>query len=550
MKPFLHRHTFHLTPLSPLHLGTGEDYEPTNYVIADGLLYAFDPTKAILSDAQRSELLQAAYSGNIQTIQKFFAKYPEPFVLSAHKISGVSAKLAEEYQAKLGNVVQHEGRGRTVNNLLHIERTATNPHTHQPYIPGSALKGCLRTALMEALSASQAPRTAIERSRDQLAYETELLGSFATDLLRLFKPADLMPQTDILTHIQYATNHKKKRIVKDGKVQTPRGVTGRRETIAHGQYRSFSGDCLLQHLELDHRPAIKKPEQKLPKNTHPQLHQLVANANTYSIKRFEKENRILAERRLVNEKWLDSTRKLLETLKPQLNNGQIMLVRLGKNGGAESKTLEKYAKIKIMGARGARPTYEKETKTVWLAAENDRADHNLLPFGWALIEIDPQSDNAALKDWCQTNSAHLQSVAAIRAQHAENQRQQIEKAAQAEREAQEKAAQAEREAQEQAAEDERLANLPYWEKNLHNWQKEAQDLQDTKKGAGDQQTQNLIKTIAEGLQAFLDDANLDAQTRAKIAETIREIFPKNSSLLSEKKRKEQINPLLRQLEEK
>ena len=79
MKPFLHRHTLHLTPLSPLHLGTGEDYEPTNYVIADGLLYAFDPSQATLTSAQRNELLQAAQSGNMQTIQKFFARHPEPF---------------------------------------------------------------------------------------------------------------------------------------------------------------------------------------------------------------------------------------------------------------------------------------------------------------------------------------------------------------------------------------------------------------------------------------------------------------------------------------
>ena len=48
MKP-LTRHTLHLTPLSPLHLGTGEDYEPTNYLITDGVLYTFDPARAILN---------------------------------------------------------------------------------------------------------------------------------------------------------------------------------------------------------------------------------------------------------------------------------------------------------------------------------------------------------------------------------------------------------------------------------------------------------------------------------------------------------------------
>ena len=550
MKPFLHRHTLHLTPLSPLHLGTGEDYEPTNYVIKDGLLYAFDPSQATLTLAQRNELLQAAQSGNMQTIQKFFARHPEPFKQSAVAVSLVDNALAREYQDRLGEVAQREARGKTVLNLLRIERTATNPQTHRPYIPGSAIKGCIRTALMEILSASQAPQSGLRNGREQLAYETELLGSFATDLLRLFKPADLMPQKDILTHIQYATNHKKKRIIKEGRTVPGKGVTGRRETISHGQYRSFSGECALQQLVLDHNPAIKNPDRNLPKETRPKLQPLANFANRYNIKRFNEEAQILAERRLVNESWLASTRQLLEDLKPQLDNGQIMLLRLGKNGGAESKTLKKYAQIKIMGAKGAPPTYEEKTKTVWLAADNGNADHNLLPFGWAIIEIDPQGDNAALQKWCEENNAHLKDAAAIRAELAAQQQQRAEKAAQAERAAQEKAAlEIERQAQE-AAEAARIAALPYWEKNLHDWRETAKELTETKKGAGDQQTQNLIKTIAEGLQTILDDPDIDAPTRTTIAETIRNLFPKNSPLLSEKKRKEQINPLLHQLQGK
>ena len=306
----------------------------------------------------------------------------------------------------------------------------------------------------------------------------------------------------------------------------------------------------MQQLVLDHNPAIKNPDRNLPKETRPKLQPLANFANRYNIKRFNEEAQILAERRLVNESWLASTRQLLEDLKPQLDNGQIMLLRLGKNGGAESKTLKKYAQIKIMGAKGAPPTYEEKTKTVWLAADNGNADHNLLPFGWAIIEIDPQGDNAALQKWCEENNAHLKDAAAIRAELAAQQQQRAEKAAQAERAAQEKAAlEIERQAQE-AAEAARIAALPYWEKNLHDWRETAKELTETKKGAGDQQTQNLIKTIAEGLQTILDDPDIDAPTRTTIAETIRNLFPKNSPLLSEKKRKEQINPLLHQLQGK
>ena len=36
-----------ITPLSPVHLGTGQDYEPTGYVIDDGALFEFDGIAAL-----------------------------------------------------------------------------------------------------------------------------------------------------------------------------------------------------------------------------------------------------------------------------------------------------------------------------------------------------------------------------------------------------------------------------------------------------------------------------------------------------------------------
>ena len=38
----------HITPISPVHIGAGESYEPSNYVIDDGWLHEFD-TGAVLS---------------------------------------------------------------------------------------------------------------------------------------------------------------------------------------------------------------------------------------------------------------------------------------------------------------------------------------------------------------------------------------------------------------------------------------------------------------------------------------------------------------------
>lgn len=542
MTAFLSRHTLHLTPLSPLHLGTGEDYEPTNYVIADSILYAFDPAQASLTLAQRNELLEAGKRADLQAIQRFFRKYPAPFIAAAHSISSVTNAMFQEYDEKLGKK----------DNALQIERTATNPQTHAPYIPGSALKGCIRTALLEEKSEHHPPTTIpLTKKYQQLGYESELLGNFATDLLRLFKPADFSACDHIATHIQYATNHKKKRIIKDGKVVRGKGVTGRRETILHGQYRAFRGECTLQNLILDHKPHIKNPQQNLPAQRQLSLAELAVASNRYHLLRFLKEAHILAERRLVDESWLASTRQLLKALQAQLESGQILLVRLGKNGGAESKTLEKYAQIKINGFQSSRATYEKTTKTVWLASPSNHADHNLLPFGWSLIEIDPQSDNPALQTWCTQNGEQLAAAQAQIAALHEKRQAALEQAAEAQaQQAREAAARTERQAREKAeaeAEQARIAALPWWEKKLCEWQTQAEQLINTKRNAGDQQTLALISDILEGLQAMLDDNSLDAATHQQIADTITQIFPKSSPLLSDKKRKQQLNPLLKTL---
>ena len=327
---------------------------------------------------------------------------------------------------------------------------------------------------MEMRSEKQPPatfrlNTPLKEKREQLRYEEDLLGSFATDLLRLVKPADLNASGDIATHICYATNHKKKNIIgKDGRPVAGKGVTGRRETIQHGQYRAFSGALTLHNLLLDHQPRLKNSEKNLPGEPRPDLARLIRAANHYHLIRYKKENELLLERGLVAPAWQRSTGQLLRQLVPQFDAGKTLLVRLGKNGGAEAKTLEKYAQIKIMGAKGAKPTYEKHTKTVWLAAENDKTKRDLLPFGWALIEIDPTDDNPALREWCDKNSAHLKDTAALRDKlHAA----QTVKAEQAAKNAAKAAVQAAAVAAEQAAEQAeaaRLAALPAHERLAHD----------------------------------------------------------------------------------
>ena len=546
---FLQAHRLYLTPLSPLHLGTGEDYQPTEYVMADGMMYVFDPAQAVLSGAQYNELMSAAQRGVFIEIQKYFKKYATTFQDCAYKAVGVSRALEKEYAAKLGETVQREGKGKNVHNQLTIECTAVNPHTHQPYIPGSAFKGSVRTALLDALSRLN-PLPRAPSGRDAARYENETLGRFATDIMRLLKAADFMPAGSVSTQIQYAVNHKKRAVMKDGQLQMPRGVTGRRETIQHGQYRSFQADCAVQHLLLAHRPFIKDPEKKLPKeNLRPlDLQQLAVAVNAYHLPRWETENRILEERSLVNPQWLAHTRKLLALLKPLLDQGSIMLMRLGKNGGAESKTLSNLAQIKIMQGKGQQPSFESATKTVWLAAESERETHGLLPFGWVLVEIDPQGDNAALKQWCADNSSHLTDTAALNAALAQR-RQQAAERKQAQQQEQQRLAQeqqaAEEAARQQAAEQAAaLAAMSPAERLIAQWQQALADF--VFDSRNQQASSEFYQAFCQALQQAAQDFDADSQKNIAEAFAWGKISKQQPGLFAGKREKE-LKALLRQL---
>lgn len=547
MKPFLHRHTLHLTPLSPLHLGTGEDYEPTNYVIKDGLLYAFEPAQADLPVERLEILMQIARIGDLQKIQKFFIDHSAPFRKAAYHVCPVSKGIEEEYKKKIGNPVAEENKRSQVFNRFQIEKSAFHPHMHTAYIPGSAIKGGLRTAVLEVLSKTKTGFSfdrSYKKKEEEVAIEIaqsleqELLdGDYSSDFMRLYKVSDLTvgETTRPLTQILYAINHEKdEEEAADGGT-----IAVRRDAVLHAQYRAFSGSLTSQDLVLQHEYHVEEENKLIPeKNRITDLTKIVQYSMDYHLDRFRKEAKILKDRKLIDSAWLESTNQLIENLLSMMKEGKILLMRLGKNGGAENKTLKGFAHIKSKIDKN-RDEYLQESTTIWLAGEQERSKHNLLPFGWVLIEIDPQGDNSAIRQWCENNDKHLQILRTkiMRQQAlAEQEKQQA-----AERAARAAAAEAE------AA---RIAALPYWEKNLHDWQETAKELTETKKGAGDQQTQNLIKTIAEGLQTILDDPGIDAPTRTTIAETIRNLFPKNSPLLSEKKRKEQINPLLHQLQGK
>ncbi|MFN3397617.1 MAG: RAMP superfamily CRISPR-associated protein, partial [Sulfurimicrobium sp.] len=414
----LDSYRLHITPLSPIHIGTGESYEPTNYVIDDGILHEFDTgaTVAALSASERKNLLEIANrkpnTEMIQALQRFFHECRE--ALMAHAVHHVPVLPGVDnlYAKRIGQTANREADGKKVLNRLEIDRTGFNPVTRQPVLYGSSLKGAIRTALLDKVNDGQPARERKglhefqgrlfryydENARPRMALER--------DPMRLVQLADATWRGEPglpATQVHLAVNRKKAPVVDEkGMLRKSKAddLYQILECVSGWHYRAFSGQLNLQSVGgLAQVHANKLPAANLRFNAK----QIAQACNRFYRPILEAENRLLRERGYLDANWDEALEKLLAAAQDKLHGGEAFLLRVGRHSGAESVTLNGVRNIKIMKGRGAQPEQLDAAKTVWLAANDKDQMNGLLPFGWLLVELYPITEEAA--DWPELKAA-------------------------------------------------------------------------------------------------------------------------------------------------
>jgi CRISPR/Cas system CSM-associated protein Csm5 (group 7 of RAMP superfamily) len=147
------RYKIKATTLSPIHIGTGEVYEPTNYIIDNMYLYSFKEEKFInkLSKKEINELTKITF---LPSIYKFFKKRKK----IAFEIYDYSVEVSKEIQLIYNYIEKPRINRRTrqiiknkygnpVYNKMEIFKTYRTPITLEPIIPGSSIKGAIESFL-------------------------------------------------------------------------------------------------------------------------------------------------------------------------------------------------------------------------------------------------------------------------------------------------------------------------------------------------------------------------------------------------------------------
>lgn len=364
----MNHYPLRITTLSPVHIGCDEDFEPSNFVIDDGLLHVLAPADlaAALDSNDKQKLQHLANEREpISAIQRFFKQRRTHLAQFARQQIDVVADIAQDYEQKLGMSQQRGRNGRNIYNQLRMQRTAFNPLDNAPYLPGSSLKGSIRTAWLNHLNQGKG-LTDKKESSQQL--QQRLLGyaagKFENDPFRNVALADAHAPEEQLsppTRILYAVSKKKK----------------------PSKYRSSERKTFLETIR-EMLPDAFSSELRL--NGEISWTALCDACNAFYRPQLEKELQHTTFVPLLDPQWHALIKTLLTAELGELMVArQGFLLRIGQHAGAESITLNGVRHIKILGAKGQPPSYRPETTEKRFASPSRAATDNLLPFGWIWV---------------------------------------------------------------------------------------------------------------------------------------------------------------------
>lgn len=138
--------TLKLTVLSPLHIGSGIVLDPTQYIVRSDRFYRIDDRRfaASLPAEQHAAFLAALASNDLKRIWQAVSSIFDPAKHAAY-----SAAIAPAIHKKFSEGLQ---RGET---QLELHECVKEHGAMRPIIPGSSLKGALRTAILQSLLPSK-----------------------------------------------------------------------------------------------------------------------------------------------------------------------------------------------------------------------------------------------------------------------------------------------------------------------------------------------------------------------------------------------------------
>lgn len=331
--------------LSPLHIGTGKEIEPFDYIITGERLYrlSFERFVTDMTESERLAFEGVLDKGNLLATRKFVEKHINVERNTLYS-SEVSPQISSLYHTKKGDI----------QNQLLIFPFIRIEGDYVPIVPGSSIKGAVRTAVISKLANSSGlPKP--KDFREENEFESIVLGykDGKDDPFRGIKIRDKILGNDS-TIIREIRNVSKK----DGRLQS-----NDMQIICEVSHSSLTGKTVEFETEVSFDDALFST-RFLSKTLTREL--ITESCTNFYKDKMEKEH----EKFYKNSEVEKCSIQLLNT---PLDENSFML-RIGRFSGVESVTLDNYRNPKPPG-----------NKTAWGTSRN--LAEGRYPMGWLKVTV-------------------------------------------------------------------------------------------------------------------------------------------------------------------
>jgi CRISPR-associated protein Csm5 len=159
---------FRAHALTPVHIGSGWEIDPTEFTIHENQLLHFSPTRVLnsLGTEDAGRLVRLLSDANLNTLQSFLRSHLDPENHGIEKID-VSKGFKDGFTL----------RASAPDSRFRVFMMPRNDHLGQVYMPGSSIKGAIRTAVVNHFAniepgTRNAVREALRRAPDRDRAET------------------------------------------------------------------------------------------------------------------------------------------------------------------------------------------------------------------------------------------------------------------------------------------------------------------------------------------------------------------------------------------
>ncbi len=358
-----------LMPLTPVHVGSGDRLAPEEYVL-DGQEFVRLDTRAILralGTGERAQYESAIDSGRLrdaqQVIRRFWQKSRGPQGRSPFE--RFRAAVGQSSYSELNQIIEQPHRRGEV---LALPR---NPYTGGVVIPGSSIKGAIRTALASWRANTDSGRQRIDQARqiyprdfDGRRMEEAVFGythrEMEGDPLRLLHVSDAeWPASDVQVDKPELT-----KLGRDG--DTAQGIQMHVERLVSRGDRTET-----PAVEVTMR--LETPRKGPRSGCGFAWEEIVFACNQFYANRLNAEHKRFP--------WVAREGRRWQPTQQEFERG--LLLRLGRFSHFDSMSIDRYRE----GWNAARQEPIREigsTRTMCPLREGGRA-----PFGWVLLEPIP-----------------------------------------------------------------------------------------------------------------------------------------------------------------